>query len=347
MKQPNQLVNSLIITFSFDIIIALVLYYMVLGMHGLIDVMVISQFIGLSICLFVHLGMYVAENKLNIASIIGIGIGIFAGLFLGIMSGSVLSWGFLYFLRGIDSSEFITGVLTHVIVFGIVFAIPIIYFFVSRDKMAESEKQIASEKIKRLSMEKETAMTTLRLLQAQIEPHFLFNTLSNVISLFDIDVDKAKQMLIDLNEYLRISLQRTRQEMITLDQELELVRRYLDIFKIRMGDRLSYRIQNKTGDTTILFPPLIIQPLVENSIKYGIEPDVSGGSINIDCQIQNNVLEIVISDTGKGLDDDTNKAGIGINNVSQRLETIYGNMASLTLTQNQPSGIKATIEVPL
>ncbi len=343
MQKPNQLINSLTITFFFDIIIALVLNYMVLGKNQLIDVMVISQLIGLSICLFVHFGTYAAETKLKISSIIGI----FAGLILGIISGSLLSWGYLYLFLGIDSSEFITDVLTYVIVFGFVFGIPISYFFASREKMAESEKQIAREKIKRLSMEKESAMTTLRLLQAQIEPHFLFNTLSNVISLFDIDVNKAKQMLIDLNEYLRISLQRTRQEMITLDQELDLVRQYMDIFKIRLGDRLSYTIQNNTGDTNIVFPPLIIQPLVENSIKYGIEPEILGGSIEIDCQINNSVLEIVIADTGKGLDEGGNNAGIGINNVSQRLENIYGTMASLTLTQNHPSGIKATIKVPL
>ncbi len=343
MQKPNQLINSLIITFFFDIVIALVLTYIVLGKQQFFDVMVISQLIGLSICLFVHISMDLAENKLNISSIFGI----FLGLLVGIVSGSLLSWGFLYFFRGIDTSEFITDVLTYAIVFGFLFGIPIIYFFASREKMIESEKQIAREKIKRLSLEKESAMTTLRLLQAQIEPHFLFNTLSNVISLFDIDVDKAKKMLIDLNEYLRISLQRTRQEMITLDQELNLVQQYMDIFKIRLGDRLSYTIQNNTEGMNISFPPLIIQPLVENSIKYGIEPEISGGSIDIDCQINNSVLEIIITDTGKGLDDDSNNAGIGINNVSQRLESIYGNMASLTLKQNHPKGIKATIKVSL
>ncbi len=343
MQKSNQLINSLTITFFFDIVIAIVLNFMVLDKHSFMDVMVISQSIGLSICLFVNSGIYLTENKLNISSITGI----FIGLLLGIISGALLSWVYLYFHRGIDSSKFITGVLANVIVFGFVFGIPITYFFVSREKMAKSEEQIAKEKIKLLSIEKETAMSTLRLLQAQIEPHFLFNTLSNVISLFDIDVNKAKQMLIDLNGYLRISLQRIRQEMITLDQELDLVRQYMDIFKIRLGDRLSYTIQNKTGDTTILFPPLIIQPLVENSIKYGIEPEIFGGSIEINCQINNSVLEIVIADTGKGLDDDANNAGIGINNVSQRLENIYGNMASLTLTQNYPRGIKATIKVPI
>ncbi len=122
------------------------------------------------------------------------------------------------------------------------FGIPITYFFSARERQLASEQQIREEKIRRLKMEKESAMTSLRLLQAQIEPHFLFNTLSNVISLMVSDVDRARQMLMDLNEYLRISLDRTRQEMVTLSRELDLVRRYLNIFKIRMGSRL--RIQS-------------------------------------------------------------------------------------------------------
>ena len=261
--------------------------------------------------------------------------------------GSLLSWGFLSLFHGNDFTYFFKHIFSYVFVFGIIFGVPISYFFSSREKIIESEKLIQKEKIKRLTMEKEAAMTSLRLLQAQIEPHFLFNTLANVISLFDVNIEKAKQMLIDINEYLRISLLRTRQEMITLAQELDLTRKYLEIFKIRMRDRLTYEINNQTNKSDIAFPPLIIQPLVENSIKYGIEPDVSGGTITIDCQIKENFLEIVIKDTGKGLDHDADKAGIGINNVSQRLENIYGSDASLILKQNHPRGIKAIIKVPL
>ena len=185
----------------------------------------------------------------------------------------------------------------------------------------------------------------MRLLQAQIEPHFLFNTLSNVISLLDIDVGKAKQMLIDVNAYLRISLQRTRQEMITLSQELDLVRHYLDIYKIRMGKRLSYTINDETGQPDLSFPPLIVQPLVENAIKYGLEPKVDGGEIVIRSRIEGQMLTIVIADDGCGLDDSTSQAGIGIDNVSQRLESIYGSKADLLLVPNQPEGLKCIIKV--
>jgi sensor histidine kinase YesM len=343
MSRLKNISTSLAITAMFNTIIALVLNFMVLKTTQFWDVFIISQFTGLSICFCINIGMAVCEEKLKKSIALGIALGLFSGLVLG----AALSWAYLSVFQDLKFNEYYSDVFSYIIVFGVVFGIPITYFFSSREKLIESERRIQNEKIKRLTMEKEAAMTTLRLLQAQIEPHFLFNTLSNVISLFDIDVDKARQMLIDVNEYLRISLARTRQEMITLSQELDLVRQYLDIFKIRMGKRLEYKIDDQTSRTDILFPPLIVQPLVENAIKYGLEPKVDGGKIMIECRIKDRLLEIGISDNGCGLDDNADKAGIGINNVSQRLESIYGNKAGLTLTQNHPQGIKAVIKVPL
>jgi LytS/YehU family sensor histidine kinase len=238
-------------------------------------------------------------------------------------------------------------VFYQIAVFGVVFGIPITYFFSARERLLASEQQIREEKIRRLKMEKEAAMTSLRLLQAQIEPHFLFNTLSNVISLMDTDVDRARQMLMDLNEYLRISLDRTRQEMVTLSRELDLVRRYLNIFKIRMGSRLGFEITDHTGKPDLPFPPLVVQPLVENALKYGLDPKVDGGKITIDCRVAGRDLVISVSDTGIGLDDTGTRAGVGLNNVSRRLENIYGNTARVTLTRNRPAGTIAMIQVPL
>ncbi|MCF6246531.1 MAG: histidine kinase [Desulfobacula sp.] len=343
MKYSKNILSSMAITAVFSTAIALVLNFMVFKEARFGEVFIISQFTGLSICFFVNTGMIISEQKLKK----WMGGCIALGLTIGIIAGGLLSIGFLSYFHQLNLRYYYENVFSSIAVFGVVFGIPIIYFFTAREKLIESQKKIQNEKIKRLTMEKETAMTTLRLLQAQIEPHFLFNTLSNVISLFDIDVEKAKQMLIDMNQYLRISLARTRQEMVTLSQELDLVRQYLDIFKIRMGKRLSYEINDKTDRKDLLFPPLIVQPLVENAIKYGLEPKVDGGKISIDCWIEKELLSIVISDTGKGLDEDANQAGIGINNVSKRIESIYGNKAGLTLTQNHPSGIKAVIRVPL
>lgn len=331
------------ITAVLDTGIALVLHFIVIYDSSFLEAFAISQFTGLSICSFVHLGLFISDRKLD-----GwMGPCIAAGLIAGIIVGGILSWSFLYLLHGEAFPHYYRRVFSHIAVFGVVFGVPIIYFFMAREKLAESEKKIQDEKIKRLTMENEAAMTSLRLLQAQIEPHFLFNTLSNVIMLFDIDIKKAKKMLIDVNEYLRISLDRTRQEMITLSQELDLVRQYLDIFRIRMGKRLSFKIEDRTGLDEFLFPPLIIQPLVENAIKYGLEPKVDGGRITIECRCEDSMVVIEISDTGCGLEKNGGKGGIGIDNVSRRLTSIYGQNASLSLTPNRPCGLKAVIKVPI
>lgn len=331
------------ITALFDTGIALVLHFMVIEGSTFPEVFFISQFTGLSICSFVHLGMWISQHKLN-----GwIGPCIAGGLMTGIAVGGILSWGFVFFFHDPSIPHYYSSVFPHIAVFGFVFGVPIIYFFMSREQLAASEQKVQDEKIRRLTMEKEAAMTSLQLLQAQIEPHFLFNTLSNVIMLLELDTDKAKKMLIDVNEYLRISLDRTRQETITLSQELDLVRRYLEIFKIRMGKRLSYEINDRTGRSDFMFPPLIIQPLVENAVKYGLEPKVKGGQIVIDCRLEDSQVVIEVSDTGCGLDESANQAGIGINNVSQRLASVYGEKAGLTLMPNNPCGLKATIKVPV
>lgn len=339
----KNILNSLIITAFFNTGIALVLYYLVMTDSRLTDLFIISQFIGLSICAFVTgtletLGEQ-GRFKTTVRILLGLGLGIFLG--------SLLSWAYMHYIRGMGIGYFLKDIFWSTLAFGVIFGVPIIYFFVSREQLQKSENQVREEKIKRLTLEKEAAMTSLRLLQAQIEPHFLFNTLANVISLFEVDTTKAKQMLINLNHYLRISLERTRREMITLDKELALVRHYLDIFKIRMGDRLSFEIRDHTEGICVPFPPLIIQPLVENAIKYAIEPGVAGGSILIESRIENQRLYIIVSDTGRGIDPVSGKAGIGINNVSQRLEAIYGNKAALRLTTDSPQGLTACIEVPL
>ncbi|MCG8634550.1 MAG: histidine kinase [Desulfobacterales bacterium] len=336
-------VRSLLITVVFNTLIALVMTYMVLEKNDFFDIFMVSQFIGLSICTFVTGAIRLfSGDSIKMAAV-----GVLSGLTAGVVFGSLLSWGYMVLVHDMNFAFFLKDVFLYIFVFGFVFGIPIVYFFSSWEKIQESEKMIQSEKIKRLTMEKQAAMTTLQLLQAQIEPHFLFNTLSNVIALFDTDAEKAKKMLIDLNEYLRISLQRTRQEMITLDQELSFVRQYLDIFKIRMGKRLSYTISDNTGKRGIPFPPLIIQPLVENSIKYGLEPKVDGGSIAVDCRIEAGRLVISVVDTGLGLDKGADKAGIGIDNVSRRLSSIYDEKAGLVLKENSPTGLTAIIEVPL
>jgi sensor histidine kinase YesM len=338
----KQAYRFLLVTAAFDSAVAVVMNDFILKKNALLDVFVVSQFIGLSLWSAVAIVL----RRFTLRGVVRIVAVILGAMTLGILVGSALSYLYLLWRNPADTERFFSRVFYFTGIFGFVFGVPIVYVYASLNHIRESEKQFESERIRRLTMEKHAALTSLRLLQAQIEPHFLFNTLSNVLVLLDADVPTAKAMLTDLNEYFRISLQRTRNELTTLGQELDLVRRYLNILKIRMGPRLTYSIttENAPGDTP--FPPLTIQPLVENSIKYGLEPCVEGGTIDIDCRIQSGTLTVRVADTGMSLESHGNKAGIGIDNVTRRLEALYGPRASLTLRERAPAGVEAVIEVP-
>jgi LytS/YehU family sensor histidine kinase len=194
-------------------------------------------------------------------------------------------------------------------------------------------------------MEKTVTEAKLRLLQAQIEPHFLFNTLSNILNLFDTDVDTGKSMQKDLIHYLESSLDKFRKDFTAIEDEIELVKAYLNIFKVRMGSRLKYAIHVPDDLKHILIPPMMIQPLVENAIKHGIEPKIEGGEINIAVEKIGNSLKICVSDTGNG-PGDSSKPGIGLSNIRERLELLYGDKAHFMLNENSPTGLNAIIEVP-
>jgi sensor histidine kinase YesM len=228
---------------------------------------------------------------------------------------------------------------------GVMFGSIITYFFSSREKIAESQARIQEEKIKRLTSEKKAAEANLKLLQAQIEPHFLFNTLSNVLSLLDTDPKKGKSMLVDFIQYLRASLLKIREQKATLGQEMEMIQAYLNIFKVRMGDRLHYKIDLPEKLKTNTFPPMLIQPLVENAIKHGLEPKVDGGKIFISGEAKDGILRLEVVDTGEGFKGAKN-FGMGLSNIRERLQSIYGKSGHLILEENQPHGLKATIEVP-
>ena len=183
------------------------------------------------------------------------------------------------------------------------------------------------------------------MLQAQIEPHFLFNTLSNVISLIDSDPQKSKNLLESLTVFLRATLKRSSDEQQTLAAEINLVRSYLDIMQIRMGKRLQYRINCPADVLDCQFPPLLLQPLVENAIIHGIDPLAEGGKIDIDISKDNAMLQLRVSDSGRGLHTD-NLKGFGLGNIRERIKSIYAETGRLVIQENHPHGLIVTIEVP-
>jgi sensor histidine kinase YesM len=333
----KHIIRTVSYTLVFNTVIALFLTAMKFG-GDISQNFIVAQCIGLSICsciLCVH-PLLDRSGPLTqlIAIIIAMGVGSVAG---GLFGALALRINPLIFFQKYG--------LFKVIILGILFGSVISYFFYSREKISAGEALLQEERIKRLLVEKKAAETDLRLLQAQVEPHFLFNTLSNILSALQTDGRAAEAMLLDLTRYLRTSLSRSRQETTTIGQEMDAVRAYLNIFKARMGERLHFNIDIADSAESTLFPPMLIQPLVENAIKHGLEPKVEGGEITIRAEEKGGVLRVEITDTGIGFQGET-ASGIGLSNVRERLHTLYGNGARLTLEENHPSGVKAVIEAP-
>jgi len=298
---------------------------------------IISEVIGLTGCTCVILGFYIIRPKKMLTLFITLMVSIFTGSILGIILG--------FTAAGIDPYGLLKRDFINAFVISIVFGSIISYFFSSRGVIASKEAMIKEERIKRLDMEKKAVETNFRLLQAQIEPHFLFNTLSNILSLMDTDLEKARSMLKDLMQYLRTTLSKSRRESTTLGEEMDLIRAYLNIFKIRMGDRLRYRIDIPDDLKDIPFPPMLVQPLVENAVRHGLEPEITGGEIWIRSAVDGDTLRLEVTDTGAGLYENSNP-GMGIANIRERLKSLYGEGGRLILEENRPSGLRAIIEVP-
>ncbi|KPC50654.1 Sensor histidine kinase YehU [Amantichitinum ursilacus] len=206
----------------------------------------------------------------------------------------------------------------------------------------ETERRQAAE-----LRQSETA-AKLAMLQAQIEPHFLFNTLANVQSLISREPEQASRMLDHLNRYLRASLGRTRKAQTLLQEELELVEALLQIAAIRLGERLAYRIDVPADLRALPLPPLLLQPLVENAVSHGIEPAIHGGEIVISARVQQGQLTLQVCDSGAGLGGSGRAGGgVGLSNVRSRLHTLYGERARLQVSANAGPGVTASLVLPL
>jgi sensor histidine kinase YesM len=330
-------VKVFLYTLLFNTLIAIFLTAIKYG-EGFLVNFIISQCIGLSICTCVIAAHRFFDNAGPTLKAVLVAVALIAGTTVGSYIGS--------FVSGLSSSDlFEKHSLLQLLFLGVMFGSIITYFFSSREQIAESQARIQEEKIKRLTSEKKAAEAHLKLLQAQIEPHFLFNTLSNVLSLLDTNPSRGKSMLVDFIQYLRASLSKIRQENATLGQEMEMIQAYLSIFKVRMGDRLHFEIDLPKQMEAISFPSMLIQPLVENAIKHGLEPKVEGGEIRITGIEKDGLIYLEVADTGLGFQGER-ETGMGLSNIRERLVSLYGNRARLILEENQPRGLKATIEVP-
>lgn len=210
---------------------------------------------------------------------------------------------------------------------------------------AEARVQTAEASAELESLRRQVSEAQLQTLQAQVEPHFLFNTLAAVEHLTETDPPRATIMMQHLIAFLRGSLPNMREQNTSLGREVDLCRSYLAIMQIRMEDRLTVSIDVPESLRGLSFPPMMLQSLVENSIKHGLEPKPEGGAIALSARLQDGRLRVTVADTGLGIAENAPQ-GIGMSNIRDRLKRLYGNSAALVLAPNAPAGAHITIEIP-
>ncbi|WP_343649691.1 histidine kinase [Stenotrophomonas sp.] len=205
------------------------------------------------------------------------------------------------------------------------------------------DEQAAAEQTQ---VEKELSVARLNLLHAQVEPHFLYNTLANAQVLTRTDPGRADQMLGHLIQYLRSSLPQVDESVSTLGVELERTRAYLEILRIRMGARLAVEVQVPNELHGVHLPAMALQTLVENAIKHGLEPKPGGGTIWILARGFDDHVTVTVADDGLGFGQGTSGTGIGLKNLRERLRLTCGEQAGVAIVANFPSGVAATMTLP-
>jgi Histidine kinase len=218
-------------------------------------------------------------------------------------------------------------------------------FFIDRSRAAQNMAELKRKEAEYHRMSQQVTEAKLSALQAQVEPHFLYNTLASVQALTEVDPQQANAMTGHLIQYLRNALPKMRESVSTVGQEIELVRAYLNILQMRMGKRLAFEIEVPPELMEAPFPPLMLPSLVENSIKHGLEPQREGGKVTIRASEENGTLRVSVLDTGRGFSE-TLGAGVGLTNIRERLAALYGDKGKLTLEAREPHGVEAAIEVP-
>lgn len=213
-----------------------------------------------------------------------------------------------------------------------------------RDELVRS--QASSFERERGELERAALDARLRLLQAQVQPHFLFNTLANLRELVESGSPQAPAVLNSLIAYLRAAVPRFDEPTITLGQELELVRAYLLLMRMRMPDRLEFAIGAGDEHRSLRCPPMTLMTLVENAIRHGIDPSEDGGRIDVSVQVRNGRCRLRVSDTGVGLQMTGSGLGTGLSTLRKRMKLAFGDDAALRLAAREPHGLIAELEFP-
>ncbi len=229
---------------------------------------------------------------------------------------------------------------------GVFFGLLASITFVLVERIGQLSAAVKTRQLRLAEQDKRAMEAHLKLLQAQIEPHFLFNTLANVNSLIDSDPIAASLLLDRLNDWLRAALAQARCDAATLGDELTMLENYLHILKTRFDERLRWQIDCAKDLRAVPFPPMLLQPLVENAVRHGIEPKLGGGEIYVYITCEQNTLHLLVSDSGVGLHS-TQIAGAGLSNVRARVAALYGEQGQFSLKNNAVGGATARLVLPI
>lgn len=282
--------------------------------------LICSHAIGTSIYFLIGL-----TNVLDIANIWKRSLLLTGVFILGGCLGTLLALGIFSLLLNIapDEISYFSWIKTSII-FALIFGALVTGYFILRHRLEESAAKLAEKEINEQRLLQLKTKAELEALRAKINPHFLFNTLNSIASLIPVDPAKAEEMVQKLAHLFRFTLEASHHEMMKLTDELQVIREYLAIEKIRLGERLSYEIAMDEALANMLIPGLLLQPLVENSVEHGIAPAKNGGHISLACRANGKFCHIEINDTGKGFTDTQAQEHFGIGSVRERLVLSYG-----------------------
>ncbi|MEO6565268.1 MAG: histidine kinase [Casimicrobiaceae bacterium] len=256
-------------------------------------------------------------------------------------------------VQGIDPFAFLSDsaklrhVVTAALVFGFLFALVTALIASLRHREYQALTAHFEAEARQSETSRQLAESKLKLLQLQIEPHFLFNTLGSAQQLAEKGAPDAARLIADLIRFLRAATPAMRDEVTTLKAEAGMIRAYLGIMQTRLSRRLTWNVQVPDELAEIAIPPGMLITLTENAIKHGIEPRPQGGSIDVSAERRGAQLVLTVADTGAGFSNKPTDSGIGLANIRERLELLYGRQASLDLEENVPRGVRARILMPV
>lgn len=295
---------------------------------------VFSQSIGFSIAIISSLTLArLPAGRLRWAALAGVlPLSVAVGLSLGFALTGIGGWSH--------------SLIWQAMLIGLFFGLLASITFVLIERIGLLNATVKDRQLQVAEQDKRAMEAHLKLLQAQIEPHFLFNTLANVNSLIDSDPVAASLLLDRLNEWLRAALAQARSDAATLGDELTMLENYLHILKTRFDERLRWQVDCAEDLRALPFPPMLLQPLVENAVRHGIEPKLGGGEIYVYITREQNMLHLLVSDSGAGLGEAVCE-GAGLSNVRARVAALYGEAGNLSLKTNAVGGATAHLTLPV